>query len=125
MRSTLPSRSPTVVLIWHSAMRRRAMGPADGPKPEGWGRLPGGTRRLDGAEWGGQGAARAAARPARARLDGGLVERLGAEPDLAEATVALAAASRSAIRLVDSDPAAVDVLADLDAPVPGGADAAA
>ena len=67
----------------------------------------------------------AAVRTALARLDGGLLDRLGAEPGLAEAVVALAAASRSATRLVETDPAAVDVLADLDAPVPGGGDAAA
>ncbi len=50
------------------------------------------------------------------RLDGDTRDRLGASPPLAEAFVAVAAASRSATRLIETDPAALDVLADLDGP---------
>jgi [glutamine synthetase] adenylyltransferase / [glutamine synthetase]-adenylyl-L-tyrosine phosphorylase len=60
-----------------------------------------------------------AVRATLARADGGLTERLAADPALAEAFVAVTAASRSATRLLEADPVAVEVLADLDAPVPG------
>jgi [glutamine synthetase] adenylyltransferase / [glutamine synthetase]-adenylyl-L-tyrosine phosphorylase len=45
--------------------------------------------------------------------DPGLPERLSADPPLAEAIVAVVGASRSLAVLVDADPDAVDVLADL------------
>jgi glutamate-ammonia-ligase adenylyltransferase len=61
-----------------------------------------------------------AVRATLARIDGDLAARLGADPALAAAFVAVAAASRSASRLVETDPAALGVLADLDAPAPGG-----
>jgi [glutamine synthetase] adenylyltransferase / [glutamine synthetase]-adenylyl-L-tyrosine phosphorylase len=59
-----------------------------------------------------------AVRATLARLDAGTGERLAADPVLAAAFVAVAAASRAATRLVESDPAALDVLADLDAAPP-------
>jgi [glutamine synthetase] adenylyltransferase / [glutamine synthetase]-adenylyl-L-tyrosine phosphorylase len=58
------------------------------------------------------------------RLDGQVVERVASSPTLAEAVVTVVAASRSATRLIETDPAALDVLADLAAPPPGSADAA-
>jgi len=65
-----------------------------------------------------------AVRAALARLDKDVAERVVASPSLAEALVAVVAASRAATRLIETDAAALDVLADLDAPAPGGADAA-
>src|SRR5690606_18427006 len=56
-------------------------------------------------------------RTALVRADGAVVERLRATPRLAEAWVATVAASRSATRVLETDPAALAVLADLDAPV--------
>lgn len=53
-----------------------------------------------------------AVRTALDRLDDGAAERLAAEPPLAEAFVVVVAASRSATRLIETDPAALDVLAD-------------
>ncbi len=57
----------------------------------------------------------AAVRAALDRLDGAVTDRIGSSPDLAEAFVTIAAASRSTTRLIATDPAALDVLADLDA----------
>ena len=59
-----------------------------------------------------------AVRTALDRFDGSVVSRLAGSSSLAEAFVTLAAASRSATRLVETDPAGLDVLADLDAPLP-------
>src|SRR5690606_24879794 len=58
------------------------------------------------------------------RLDEPTVARIADLPDLAEAFVAVVAASRSATRLVETDPAALDVLerVRLTAPPPGGVD---
>ena len=64
-----------------------------------------------------------AVRSALDRVDGSLTERLAADSVLARAFVATVAASRSATRLIQTDPAAVAVLADLDTAVPYGADA--
>jgi [glutamine synthetase] adenylyltransferase / [glutamine synthetase]-adenylyl-L-tyrosine phosphorylase len=63
----------------------------------------------------------AAVRSALSRFDEACAERIAASPALAEAVVATVAASRSATRLLQTDPAALDVLADLDAgsAVPG------
>jgi [glutamine synthetase] adenylyltransferase / [glutamine synthetase]-adenylyl-L-tyrosine phosphorylase len=66
-----------------------------------------------------------AVRMAVERLDGDVVDRVAASPTLAEALVAVTAASRSATRLIETDPAALDVLADLDAPPIGRAEDAA
>jgi glutamate-ammonia-ligase adenylyltransferase len=60
-----------------------------------------------------------AVRATLARAGGDLTDRLAGDSGLAEAFVAVTAASRSATRLLETDPVAVDVLADLDAPVPG------
>jgi glutamate-ammonia-ligase adenylyltransferase len=51
------------------------------------------------------------------RIDGEARERLEGDGAFAAAFVAVVAASRSLTRLLESDPRAVDVLADLDAPV--------
>jgi [glutamine synthetase] adenylyltransferase / [glutamine synthetase]-adenylyl-L-tyrosine phosphorylase len=51
-----------------------------------------------------------AVRTALDRLDQATVDRIAETPDLAEAFVAVVAASRSATRLVETDPAALDVL---------------
>ncbi|HET6775941.1 MAG TPA: hypothetical protein VFH36_21695, partial [Acidimicrobiales bacterium] len=55
-----------------------------------------------------------AVRTALDRLGAAAVERVVASPSLATALVAVVAASRSATRLIDADPAALDVLASLD-----------
>jgi [glutamine synthetase] adenylyltransferase / [glutamine synthetase]-adenylyl-L-tyrosine phosphorylase len=57
-----------------------------------------------------------AVRNALDRLGREARERIAAEPSLAVAAVAVMAASRSDTRLLETDPAALDVLADLDAP---------
>ena len=57
-----------------------------------------------------------AVRNALDRLGREARERIAAEPSLAAAAVAVMAASRSGTRLLETDPAALDVLADLDAP---------
>jgi glutamate-ammonia-ligase adenylyltransferase len=57
----------------------------------------------------------AAVRTALDRLGDEVTGRIAGSPALAEAFVAVAAASRSATRLIETDPAALDVLADLDA----------
>ena len=62
-----------------------------------------------------------AVRSALDRVDGSVGERLAADPMLARAFVTTVAASRSATRLINTDPAAVAVLADLDRAVPDGA----
>jgi [glutamine synthetase] adenylyltransferase / [glutamine synthetase]-adenylyl-L-tyrosine phosphorylase len=56
-----------------------------------------------------------AVRNALARLGGEARERITADPSLAAAVVTVMAASRSGTRLLETDPAALDVLADLDA----------
>jgi glutamate-ammonia-ligase adenylyltransferase len=61
-----------------------------------------------------------AVRSALDRVDGSTSERLASDPQLARAFVTTVAASRSATRLIHTDPAALDVLADLDAAIPGG-----
>ncbi|HET6949491.1 MAG TPA: bifunctional [glutamine synthetase] adenylyltransferase/[glutamine synthetase]-adenylyl-L-tyrosine phosphorylase [Acidimicrobiales bacterium] len=61
-------------------------------------------------------------RAALDRIDGAVARRVAASPALAEALVAVVAASRSATRLIETDPGALDVLADLAAPVPGRPD---
>jgi glutamate-ammonia-ligase adenylyltransferase len=63
-----------------------------------------------------------AVRSALARLDPAAVERATASPPLARALVAVVAASRSATRLIETDPAALDVLAALDAPAGAAGD---
>ena len=60
----------------------------------------------------------ATVRTALDRLARGARERLAASAELAAATVAVLAASRSATRLIEAEPLALDVLADLDAPPP-------
>jgi glutamate-ammonia-ligase adenylyltransferase len=55
-----------------------------------------------------------AVRAALGRLGDDVVARIEASPPLAEAFVTVVAASRSATRLIETDPAALDVLADLD-----------
>jgi glutamate-ammonia-ligase adenylyltransferase len=59
-----------------------------------------------------------AVRAALHRVDGSVGDRLASDPGFARAFVATVAASRSATRLIHTDPAAAAVLADLDAPVP-------
>jgi [glutamine synthetase] adenylyltransferase / [glutamine synthetase]-adenylyl-L-tyrosine phosphorylase len=61
-----------------------------------------------------------AVRSALDRVDGSVGERLVADPMLARAFVTTVAASRSATRLINTDPAALAVLADLDRAVPDG-----
>ncbi|HEX6420573.1 MAG TPA: bifunctional [glutamine synthetase] adenylyltransferase/[glutamine synthetase]-adenylyl-L-tyrosine phosphorylase [Acidimicrobiales bacterium] len=63
-----------------------------------------------------------AVRAALDRLDGSVAERLASSPTLAEAVVTVVAASRSATRLIETDPAALDVLAQLDGGSPAGGD---
>jgi glutamate-ammonia-ligase adenylyltransferase len=58
-----------------------------------------------------------AVRTALDRLDDGSTDRVRSSPDLAETFVTVVAASRSATRLIETDGAALDVLAELDAPV--------
>jgi glutamate-ammonia-ligase adenylyltransferase len=55
-----------------------------------------------------------AVRAALDRLDAPTIERVVASPTLATALVTVVAASRSATRLIETDPAALDVLASLD-----------
>jgi glutamate-ammonia-ligase adenylyltransferase len=55
-----------------------------------------------------------AVRSALDRLDDGVTERVAASPDLAQAFVTVVAASRSATRLLETDPDALEVLAGLD-----------
>jgi [glutamine synthetase] adenylyltransferase / [glutamine synthetase]-adenylyl-L-tyrosine phosphorylase len=62
-----------------------------------------------------------AVRTALARIDGGITDRLVASSPLAEAFVTVAAASRSATRLLETDAAALEILAGLDAPLPAEA----
>src|SRR4029453_9417033 len=78
------------------------------------------TRPVDLADLVEHSADPGAVRAALARLDGDVAERLGAPPRLAAAPVGVVAASRAATRLIETDAAALDVLADLDAPAPGG-----
>jgi [glutamine synthetase] adenylyltransferase / [glutamine synthetase]-adenylyl-L-tyrosine phosphorylase len=66
-----------------------------------------------------------AVRNALDRLAGEARERIAAEPSLAAAVVAVMAASRSGTRLLETDAAALDVLADLDAPAAAGPGVAA
>jgi [glutamine synthetase] adenylyltransferase / [glutamine synthetase]-adenylyl-L-tyrosine phosphorylase len=63
-----------------------------------------------------------AVRSALDRVDGSVGERLASDPMFARVFVTTVAASRSATRLIHNDPAAVAVLADLDAAVADGAD---
>jgi glutamate-ammonia-ligase adenylyltransferase len=56
-----------------------------------------------------------AVRNALDRLGGEAGERIAADPPLAAAVVAVLAASRSGTRLLETDPAGLDVLTDLDA----------
>jgi glutamate-ammonia-ligase adenylyltransferase len=62
-----------------------------------------------------------AVRTALDRLDDDATARLAAAPALAEAFVTVVAASRSATRLIETDPTALDVLADHDSPAPTNA----
>ncbi|HEX6165527.1 MAG TPA: hypothetical protein VFZ30_01990, partial [Acidimicrobiales bacterium] len=55
-----------------------------------------------------------AVRTALDRLDQAALERVVASPSLATALVGVVAASRSATRLIETEPAALDVLAALD-----------
>ena len=66
-----------------------------------------------------------AVRNALERLGTGVRDRLVADPVLAAAAVAVVGASRSGTRLIETDAAALDVLADLDGPVPAGPGVAA
>ncbi len=66
-----------------------------------------------------------AVRNALDRLGREARERIAAEPSLAGAAVAVMAASRSGTRLLETDPAALDVLAHLDAPAAAGPGVAA
>ena len=59
-----------------------------------------------------------AVRLALDRVDPPVLERLGASPDLAEAFVAVTAASPSLARLLQADPGALEVLANLGVPPP-------
>jgi len=61
-----------------------------------------------------------AVRAALDRLGDDVRARVEASPALAEALVAVLAASRSSTRLLETDPVALDVLAALDAPPPAG-----
>ena len=63
-----------------------------------------------------------AVRAALDRVDGSVTERLASDPTLAAAFVTAVAASRSAARLIHTDPAAMAVLADLATAVPHGGD---
>jgi glutamate-ammonia-ligase adenylyltransferase len=65
----------------------------------------------------------AAVRSALDRVDASVSERLASDSMFARAFVATVAASRSATRLIHTDPAAVAVLAELDTAVPNGSDA--
>ncbi|MGH9113770.1 MAG: hypothetical protein ACRDZN_15940, partial [Acidimicrobiales bacterium] len=60
-----------------------------------------------------------AVRSALDRADGVVAGRLAEDPSFAEAFVATVAASRSATRMLETDPVAVAVLGDLDSPVAG------
>ncbi len=62
-----------------------------------------------------------AVRTALDRLDTGAGDRIAASPALAEAFVTVVAASRSATRLIETEPVALDVLADLDTAAAAGA----
>jgi [glutamine synthetase] adenylyltransferase / [glutamine synthetase]-adenylyl-L-tyrosine phosphorylase len=62
-----------------------------------------------------------AVRAALDRLDDGSAARMAASPALAEAFVTVVAASRSATRLLETDPAALAVLSELDASSAGSA----
>ncbi|MGH9209448.1 MAG: bifunctional [glutamine synthetase] adenylyltransferase/[glutamine synthetase]-adenylyl-L-tyrosine phosphorylase [Acidimicrobiales bacterium] len=59
-----------------------------------------------------------AVRVALEGMDGAVVERLAGDPRLADAVVAVTAASHSLSRLLQADPTALDVLSRLDAPPP-------
>ena len=63
-----------------------------------------------------------AVRAALDRVDGSVSERLASDPTLAAAFVSVVAASRSAGRLIQADPVAMAVLADLATAVPDGSD---
>ena len=63
-----------------------------------------------------------AVRAALDRVDGSVTERLASDPTLAASFVTAVAASRSAARLIHTDPAAMAVLADLATAVPHGGD---
>jgi [glutamine synthetase] adenylyltransferase / [glutamine synthetase]-adenylyl-L-tyrosine phosphorylase len=64
-----------------------------------------------------------AVRSALDRADGSVSKAVASDPGLARAFVTTVAASRSAARLIDTDPGALAVLGDLDTAVPDGADA--
>jgi glutamate-ammonia-ligase adenylyltransferase len=66
-----------------------------------------------------------AVRAALDRLDGAAAERLAASPGLAAAAVTVMAASRSATRLIETDPLALDVLATIHRRADDGAGPAA
>ena len=68
-------------------------------------------------------AAPGAVRAALERLGGGVAERLTASPALAEAVVTVVAASRSATRLIETDPDALDVIAEVTSPEATGGEA--
>jgi [glutamine synthetase] adenylyltransferase / [glutamine synthetase]-adenylyl-L-tyrosine phosphorylase len=63
-----------------------------------------------------------AVRSALDRVDGSVSKALASDPALARAFVTTVAASRSAARLIHTDPGALAVLGDLDTAVPEGAD---
>ena len=124
-RSTLPSRSPTMVLIWHSATRRRAT-------PSGYRRTRRGAgRRSDAADgradgvadrtsldraWSSAAPTRARSATALDRLDARHRERLDADPAWPTRSSPSWPPAAALTRLLETDPAALDVLADLDAP---------
>src|SRR5690606_7255463 len=91
-----------------------------GHGPPGYGRVPPGTRRrrqprpVELAQLVDRRAHPDAVRAALGRLGDDVVARIEASRSLAEAFVTVVAASRSATRLIETDPAALDVLADLD-----------
>src|ERR687897_2972258 len=95
--------------------------PGHDPSVRATGAHDGQTQRVDVDELVERSADPGAVRSALSRFDGACAERIAASPALAEAVVATVAASRSATRLLQTDPAALDVLADLDAgsAVPG------
>src|SRR4029434_5338271 len=119
MRSALPSRSPTRVSICASAIRRWGIPPAYGLRLVDPASLLRGTiagvQPLPGpvAELADRSADPPAVRFALDRVDPPALERLGASPDLAEAFVAVTAASPSLARRLQADPGAPEAPAHL------------